>query len=103
MQRGARAWRLAGFNTTPCSPRSSLDTTQGFVVVAGNLGFSVMIFSICAVICLSTLVARQFSSVGAMLGGAAGPQKATSVFFMALWGLYIGLSIMKIKEAPAAC
>lgn len=62
-----------------------------FVVPAESLGMSVTIFSICALTCIFGLVSRR-CILGAELGGPDGPKYATSVFFVCLWFVYIGVS-----------
>jgi len=62
-----------------------------FAVPAGDLGFSVGVFTFCALICLSTIVARRFV-LGVELGGPAQAKMGTAALFVGLWFLYIGLS-----------
>jgi solute carrier family 8 (sodium/calcium exchanger) len=68
----------------------------GFVVPAGSLGFSVIIFTICALVALLTLAIRR-QLYGFELGGPAVPAYLTSAFFILLWFIYVGLSILQIK------
>jgi len=63
-----------------------------FFVPAGELSFSVMVFSICAVMCLLTLIARR-ALVGYELGGKYATP--TGCFFFCLWLAYIILSSLK--------
>lgn len=63
----------------------------GFVVKAGALSFSVIVFTICALVCIAWLVARR-KLFGGELGGADGPKYATAGFFVTLWFLYVGIS-----------
>jgi len=63
----------------------------GFIVEAGGLGFSVTVFSICATICIATLLVRR-RLFGAELGGPKGPKYATAAFLVLLWLIYIALS-----------
>jgi len=65
----------------------------GFIVQAGDLTTSVVAFSSCAVVTLVTLVLRR-KYVGGELGGPEGPKKATAIFFVSLWFLYLAISIM---------
>lgn len=60
-------------------------------VKAGTLVFSVLIFSICAFICLSLLSLRR-RAFGGELGGPFGPKILSGVFLFLLWGFFIGLS-----------
>jgi solute carrier family 8 (sodium/calcium exchanger) len=63
-----------------------------FVVPAGDLGFSVIIFGICAVLCLGGMVLRR-SLYGYELGGKA--STPFGVFFILLWFFYVVMSTMK--------
>jgi len=65
-----------------------------FIVLGGNLGFSVIIFSTLAILCVLTLVCRR-KAFGGELGGPKYPQWATAVWFVFMWCLYIGLSSWK--------
>jgi solute carrier family 8 (sodium/calcium exchanger) len=66
----------------------------GFAVPAGDLVFSVIVFSICAVICLGTLVVRR-KLYGGELGGPTVPKYITVALFLMLWLTYITLSVLK--------
>jgi len=70
--------------------------TQGmpvsFAVPAGSLGFSVIVFTGCALLTLGTLFARR-AVLGFELGGPPVLAQATAVLFVALWLVYIILSI----------
>ena len=68
-----------------------------FVVPAGDLGFSVTVFCGCGVACLGTLVARR-KLVGGCLGGPSTSKKATAVFFLGLWCVYIAMSWLKVES-----
>jgi solute carrier family 8 (sodium/calcium exchanger) len=63
----------------------------GFAVPAGDLGYSVAVFTACALICLGTIILRR-AVYGYELGGPEGPKMATAVFFVLLWVVYIALS-----------
>ena len=56
-----------------------------------------MIYSICAVFAVATILARRFLPVfgQAELGGTKVPKWICSVFFLALWFLYIILSALQ--------
>eukprot|EP00908_Phaeocystis_cordata_P011090 Transcript_21930.p1 GENE.Transcript_21930~~Transcript_21930.p1 ORF type:complete len:847 (+),score=396.79 Transcript_21930:160-2700(+) len=60
----------------------------GFVVRAGDLGFSVLIFTICALIALGTILLRRPNE----LGGNRTYAKATAGLFVGLWLVYVVLS-----------
>jgi len=73
------------------------ETPEGFQVPPGTLTFSVMIYSICAILAVATILARRFLPVfgQAELGGTKVPKWICSVFFLALWFLYIILSALQ--------
>ncbi|XP_035827905.1 sodium/calcium exchanger 3 [Aplysia californica] len=71
---------------------------EEFRVPVGSLGFSVIIYSVAAVIALSTLVVRRMiPSIGAELGGPKIPKIISSIVFVSLWVVYIMLSILQTK------
>jgi len=72
----------------------------GFVVLSGSLGFSVIIFCLCACMCLGTLAYRR-KTVGAELGGDMKVAKQHAVFFVSLWFFYIVMSILSSGDNPA--
>ena len=76
------------------------DMPVSFAVPAGSLGFSVIVFTGCAILTLATLFLRR-SMLGYELGGPAPIARATAVFFVALWLVYIFLSIWQEGQAPA--
>jgi hypothetical protein len=78
-------------------PKLPANTPMGFAVPAGSLGFSVVVFSTCAVVCLLCLVARRKFLNGAELGGPTGPKYATAAFFTLLWFTYVGLCWLQIE------
>lgn len=65
-----------------------------FTVKAGDLSFSVLVFSICCIICMTVLTLRRF--VGffgkAELGGPTIPKFGCAIFFILLWVGYLTLS-----------
>eukprot|EP00931_Biecheleriopsis_adriatica_P051600 TRINITY_DN2994_c0_g1_i1.p1 TRINITY_DN2994_c0_g1~~TRINITY_DN2994_c0_g1_i1.p1 ORF type:complete len:867 (+),score=174.12 TRINITY_DN2994_c0_g1_i1:287-2602(+) len=73
-----------------------------FVVLGGSLGFSVTVFSIFAVVCISVLMLRRVT-VGGELGGPRGPMYVSSAFLACLWIGYISLSIWQVLSQPVAC
>ena len=74
-----------------------LGTPGGFSVPPGTLTFSVMIYSICAILAVATILARRFLPLfgNAELGGTKVPKWICSVFFLILWFLYIILSALQ--------
>jgi len=73
------------------------ETPGGFAVPAGTLTFSVLIYTICAILALAVIMARRFLPVfgNAELGGAVVPKWICSMFFLTLWFLYIILSALQ--------
>jgi len=68
--------------------------TGGFVVVAGDLGFSVLIFCGCAIICIFHLILRR-KMYGGELGGPEKPKYISAAFYVLLWFVYIIMSSLK--------
>jgi solute carrier family 8 (sodium/calcium exchanger) len=62
-----------------------------FYVPSGDLGFSVVIFTACAAICIGSLFFRRWK-YGYELGGDAA--KPFGFFFFFLWFLYIAMSVL---------
>jgi len=63
-------------------------------VPAGSLGFSVMVFLFCAVICILTLLIRR-QVVGGELGGSPTGRIGSCLFLCFLWIFYITMSILQ--------
>jgi len=70
-------------------------TFPGFVVPAGSLGFSVIVFTLCACTTLALLSYRRMA-YGCELGGPIGPAQIHSCIFFGLWLLYVTLSSLQI-------
>lgn len=68
-----------------------------FVVISGDLGFNLVVFSLCAVITIGTLMIRR-KLYSAELGGPVPLKLGTAGFFCFLWLLYIGLSSWKVMD-----
>ena len=67
-----------------------------FEVKPGALGFSVLIFCIEALLCISVMMYRRFNpNIGAELGGPARARKITSAFCAGLWVTYLVLSALQ--------
>lgn len=76
-------------------------TSQGksFEVPAGDLGFSVTIFTICAVVTVAVLMFRRYVSFfGGELGGPKTPKIVCGVFLVFVWILYVILSSLQTYE-----
>ena len=61
---------------------------------AGNLGFSVILFTSCAVIAIILLIVRRFVA-GAELGGPPVFKYISAVILVLLWGIYVLLSSLQ--------
>ncbi|XP_033630178.1 sodium/calcium exchanger 3-like [Asterias rubens] len=68
-----------------------------FVVPAGNLAFSVTVYTICALVCICVLMLRRNLAIfgKAELGGAFVPKIISAVFLISLWFLYVLLSTLQ--------
>jgi len=65
-----------------------------YYVPAATLGFSVMVFCFCAVICIIVLLIRR-KVVGGELGGSQLGRSVSAFALVSLWFLYIIMSIMQ--------
>merc|ERR1719419_315634 len=63
-----------------------------FIVKSDGLGISVLAFSLCSITCIGTLALRR-RFLGYELGGNKKTCYATSAFFVALWVVYLVVSI----------
>uniref|UniRef100_A0A8C2HAN0 Solute carrier family 8 member 4b n=1 Tax=Cyprinus carpio TaxID=7962 RepID=A0A8C2HAN0_CYPCA len=69
---------------------------KSFHVDPGSLAFSVTLFSVLAVVCVSVLLYRRRPSVaGGELGGPRTCKILTSMFFISLWLIYILLASLE--------
>jgi len=84
-------WLMATYAEVSAYP--STEENIGYYVPAGALGFSVVVFSVLAVICISFIVARRFV-VGGELGGSVFGRNASCAFLVTLWVIYILLSTL---------
>ena len=66
-------------------------TDVGFAVPAGDLGTSVGVFTLGAIACLGVIILRRIK-FGAELGGPQTARVITAIFFVSLWGIYVGVS-----------
>eukprot|EP00746_Dinoflagellata_sp_MGD_P144938 gnl/MRDRNA2_/MRDRNA2_77630_c0_seq2.p1 gnl/MRDRNA2_/MRDRNA2_77630_c0~~gnl/MRDRNA2_/MRDRNA2_77630_c0_seq2.p1 ORF type:complete len:768 (+),score=194.87 gnl/MRDRNA2_/MRDRNA2_77630_c0_seq2:487-2790(+) len=69
----------------------------GFAVIAGDLGFSVIVFSICACTTIGILVMRR-KVVGGELGGPQPLRSISSVTMVLLWFIYVAMSSWKTMD-----
>lgn len=91
-------------NTLPQKPcneiyNNDLDDTnklcnQVSIVPSGTLGFSVMLFLLCSLLCFTVLTVRRLV-IGGELGGPIGSRKFTAGICVFLWVIYIVFSILK--------
>jgi solute carrier family 8 (sodium/calcium exchanger) len=75
----------------PNDPACSADGAGNFMMLAGALNFSVLVFTICTVVCLGTLIVRRYTC-GGEIGGPAPARWATFGLFIGLWVIYIIMS-----------
>jgi solute carrier family 8 (sodium/calcium exchanger) len=75
-------------------------TEPSFIVVAGDLSFSVISFLVTCVVTLSVIFLRR-EIIGAELGGPKGPKIATSILFVGCWLFYVFVSFWKLKHPDA--
>jgi len=73
-----------------------------FVVLGGDLGFSVAVFSVTAIMAVAGLILRR-KLYGGELGGPVGPKKVTAAILVSLWFVYIGLSSWMILKNLKPC
>jgi hypothetical protein len=64
-----------------------------YYVPAGSLGFSVVVFVSCAVVCVLVLLIRR-CKVGGELGGTKNGRTMSCAFLCSLWLVYVVISIM---------
>jgi hypothetical protein len=67
---------------------------NGYYIEAGSLGFSVIVFTVLAIICIIFIVARRYI-VGGELGGKKFGRTWSCVFLCSLWIIYITLSSLQ--------
>jgi len=78
--------------TPPAFPIADSFRAEGaFIVKAGELGFSVIVFSVCAVIALGVLAWRR-AFVGGELGGPKVPMYGSATLLVFLWCAFVGIS-----------
>ena len=65
-----------------------------YPVPKGDLAFSVIVFCVCACVCLSILTMRRYV-VGGELGGSGMFKRVTAAMVASLWFIYIILASMK--------
>jgi solute carrier family 8 (sodium/calcium exchanger) len=73
-----------------------------FVVPEGNLGFSLIVYSICATLCISLLMIRRVF-LGGELGGPPVPKYASAAVMVSMWFFYVGISSWYVMDNKGAC
>jgi len=68
----------------------------GFIVQAGNLGFSVNVFTACALACIAALAVRR-RLFGGELGGPMFPKMVTAVYLLLMWFGYVAATWLQIS------
>jgi len=82
----------------PCSRASVIGMNVGLAVPAGSLAIGVIVFSVCAIVCIGTLQARRVVFGYELGSGARWP---TAVFFVGLWLTYVTVStIVAYSQSP---
>lgn len=76
------------------TPQKTEGNEGDYPMIAGSLGFSVVIFCICAVTCICTLYLRR-CLFGYELGGKM--KTPTGIFFCGLWLVYVLISSLETK------
>ena len=66
-----------------------------FIVEPGSLGYSVMVFCICALICIALMVFRRQAFIGGELGGTQKYRAPTSTVMLMLWLTYVVMSTLE--------
>jgi len=72
------------------------DTPQ-LIVLSGDLTFSVITFTLCALLVLTVIMYRR-KAFEAELGGPVGPKTNTCIFFVLLWVFYVSMASWKVIE-----
>jgi len=86
----ARYHPLTGKYPLPADVFNTWKDTGAFVVASGDLGFSVIVFTVCAIITISLILVRR--KHGQELGGNKTGAYASGAFLVFLWFMYIILS-----------
>jgi len=75
---------------------------DGYFVPAGSLGFSVVVFVACAVVCVITLLVRRWKVGGELGGASAAGRNGSAAFLCSLWLVYVTMSILQAYEVGGA-
>ena len=69
-----------------------------FYVPAGELAFSVLLYSIFAIICLGILIFRHYVFPKGELGGATWFKYVCAAIMVVMWLLYIVISSLQVRK-----
>ena len=70
-----------------------------YQVPAGDLAYSVIVYTSCAIACIALLLLRRLDVFGgAELGGSTMAKRGCAVFLFGLWTTYVGLSAYKSES-----
>lgn len=89
----ATIWESAGANPVYINTFEN----NGYYIAAGSLGFSVVVFTVLAITCIITIIARRYV-VGGELGGSKNGRMYSCIFLCSLWVLYIVLSTLQMND-----
>ncbi|CAK0834313.1 unnamed protein product [Prorocentrum cordatum] len=73
-----------------------------FVVPEGNLGFSLIVYSILATLCIALLMIRRVL-FGGELGGPPVPKFASAALMVFMWFFYIGIFSWYVMDNKSDC
>jgi len=93
-------WRLRYAGDFDSGAIDSSFSSGAFIVKAGDLSFSVTVFSACAVVCVMTLAVRR-RLFGGELGGPWIGKVVSACILVSLWLFYIGMSFWKLDQASS--
>jgi len=71
---------------------------RNYYVKSDSLGFSVVVFLICAIICIIFLMIRRCVVGGELGGESAGGRVASMILLIGLWGVYITLCVLQAYQ-----
>ena len=84
-----------GYNNVNYGKNNNVEwANSNYFVPAGNLGFSVAVFVVCAILCIITLLVRR-KTIGGELGGSDTSRAGTATWLIFLWFMYVILSILQ--------
>ena len=93
----ASTWGVANPLKVPTLNNGDGQVNGEYYVPAGSLGFSVVVFIACAIVCIIFLIYRRYK-FGGELGGTQSGRVFSCIFLCMLWGVYIIMSILQTKK-----